>query len=213
MGRPRDGRVDEAILHATRSLLAQNGYAGLTMDAVAERAGIGKAAIYRRYSTKQEMVFAAAIHGPDLPGPPDTGSLLGDMAALIQEIVDHLTSPAAAAAIPGLLADVGSSPSLAARFHDVFVIREQAGISGLLDRAVARGELQSPPPDVNLVHALVTGPVFTTLYLQHRAPDDLAGQLAGIIADGLTGARPGTDARQDAEAGQSADAGRSTIER
>lgn len=176
--------MDEAILTATRELLTHSGYNGLTMDAVAERAGIGKAAIYRRYATKQDMVFAAAVHVPDLPPPPDTGSLQGDLSALVQEILDHLTTPAASSAVLGLLADIGTSPDLAARFHETFVVREQAGISGLLQRAVARGELPEIP-DVALVHALVTGPVFTALYLQHRTPDGLAAQLGRIIAGGL----------------------------
>ncbi|MFI2350386.1 TetR/AcrR family transcriptional regulator [Streptomyces sp. NPDC019443] len=184
MGRPRDGRVDEAILTATRELLAHSGYAGLTMDAVAERAGIGKAAIYRRYATKQDMVFAAAVHVPDLPASPDTGTLEGDLTVLVQEIVGHLTAPAATSAVLGLLADIGASPDLAARFHQTFVVREQAGIRGLLERAVARGELHTLP-DVSLVHALVTGPVFTTLYLQHRTPDGLAAQLGRLIAAAL----------------------------
>ncbi|MDT3395884.1 TetR/AcrR family transcriptional regulator [Streptomyces sp. B1866] len=189
MGRPRDGRVDEAILDATRKLLAGSGYAGLTVDAVAELAGIGKAAIYRRYATKQEMVFAAAVHGRSLAPPPDTGDLLGDLTALVEEIVGRLTSPAAGAAVLGLLADVGSSAALADRFHEAFVVREQAGIAALLDRAVARGEL-APAPDVGLVHALVTGPVFAMLYLQRRAPDGLARWLAPIVAAALTGTAP-----------------------
>ncbi|MCP3819666.1 TetR/AcrR family transcriptional regulator [Streptomyces sp. A3M-1-3] len=184
MGRPRDSRVDEAILTATRALLAQAGYAGLTMDAVAERAGIGKAAIYRRYATKQEMVFAAAVHAPDLPDPPDTGSLEGDLAALVQEIVEHLSAPAATNAVLGLVADIGTSAELAARFHETFVVREQEGITRLLERAVARGELKAVP-DVNLVHALVSGPVFTTLYLQHRAPHGLSAHLGRVVAAGL----------------------------
>lgn len=188
MGRPRDGRVDEAILAATASLLARGGYAGLTMDAVAEGAGIGKAAIYRRYSTKQEMVFAAAVHEADLPSPPDTGSLLGDLTALVEEIVESLSDPAATAAIPGLLADLDASPDLAARFRDTFVTREQAVLGELLDRAVARGELDAAP-DVELVHALVTGPVFTTLYLQRRSADGLAEKLGRIVAGALSAAQ------------------------
>ncbi|GAB3160859.1 TetR/AcrR family transcriptional regulator [Myceligenerans halotolerans] len=187
MGRPRDGRVGEAILTTTRALLAESGYDGLTVDAVARHARIGKAAIYRRYATKQEMVFAAAVHSPDLPPPPDTGSLLGDLTALVQEIVDRVTNPAAAAAIPGLLADIRSSPELATRFHDAFVTVQQAGLAELLGRAVARGELRSPQ-DIDLVHALAAGPVFATVYLQNRSTDGLAEQLGRIIASALTGA-------------------------
>ncbi|GAB3995376.1 hypothetical protein GCM10029992_12460 [Glycomyces albus] len=76
-GRPRDGRIDGAIAQATRELLAERGYAGLTVDAVAARAGVGKAAIYRRHATKQEMIFAATVHDMQEQPPPDAGSLRG----------------------------------------------------------------------------------------------------------------------------------------
>ncbi|MBT2365834.1 TetR/AcrR family transcriptional regulator [Streptomyces sp. ISL-10] len=177
--------MDEAILSATRDLLTEDGYAGLTMDAVAERARIGKAAIYRRHATKQEMVFAAAVHGTDLPDPPDTGTLRGDLIALVQEVVDQLSHPAAAAAVPGLLADIGSSPELAARFQDAFVTRQQLGLGHLLDRALARGELRSRP-DVTLTHAMVCGPVFAVLYLQNRTGDGLAEWLGPLLHSALT---------------------------
>lgn len=177
--------MDEAILSATRELLAESGYAGLTMDAVAERARIGKAAIYRRHATKQEMVFSAAVHGVDLPDPPDTGSLHGDLVALIQEIVDHLANRAAAAAIPGLMGDISSSPELAARFQDTLVTRQQLSIGQLLDRAVARGELRTAP-DVRLVHALLSGPVFAVVYLQNRTPEGLPEQLGAVLHAALT---------------------------
>ncbi|MER7107410.1 TetR/AcrR family transcriptional regulator [Streptomyces sp. NPDC000229] len=201
MARPRDSRVDEAILRTTRELLSTHGYGGLTVDAVAQRAGIGKAAIYRRYSTKQDMVFAAAVHTPDLPPPPDTGSLRGDLAALAQEIVDHMATPAAAAAVPGLLADVGASSDLAARIHDTFVVREQEVVTAVLERAVERGELPAVP-DVALVHALLTGPVFTTLYVQHRRPDGVAARLGSLVAHALL-----AEADADAAADGGTDAG------
>ncbi|MEV5983225.1 TetR/AcrR family transcriptional regulator [Streptomyces sp. NPDC052114] len=187
-GRPRDARVDAAILDATRELLARDGYARLTMDAVAEQAGIGKAAIYRRYATKQEMVFAAAIHESELPVRPDTGSLAGDLTALVQEIVDHLTGPAASAAVLGLLADLGPDSALGARFRERFVTRELADIEALLDRAVGRGELPPPPsrPDPSTVHALVTGPVFSFLYLQRTPPHGLPERLGPLVAAALT---------------------------
>lgn len=177
--------MDTAILDATRELLARHGYAGLTMDAVAERAGIGKAAIYRRYPTKQAMVFTAALHGADLATPSDTGSLAGDLTSVVQDIVDQLAAPAAAAAVPGLLADLAGSPDLAQSFHNAFVRREQEIIATLLDRAIARGELTGPRPDVHLVHALLTGPVFTTLFVQRRSPDGLADRLARVLAGAL----------------------------
>jgi AcrR family transcriptional regulator len=72
-------QVDEAVAVAVRELLDEVGYRGLSIDRVAARAGVGKAGIYRRWRTKAEMVFAAVVHGLELPLPADTGTLRGDL--------------------------------------------------------------------------------------------------------------------------------------
>ena len=186
VGRPRDSRVDHAVLAATRDLLAETGYAALTMDAVAARAGIGKAAIYRRYTTKQEMIFAAAIHGRALPIPADAGSLRDDLTLLIGDIVASLTGPVTAAALPGLFADLTTAPALAARFAETFITAERAYIGEVLDRAQRRGEL-AHRPDLETVHALLLGPVFAWLFMFGKpARRDLPATLAGLIAAALT---------------------------
>ena len=176
-GRRRDIRVDDAIVAATRDLLAEVGYARLTVDAVAARAGVGKAAIYRRHSSKEEMVFSAAVHGP-APRPPDTGSLHTDLAALASDVVASLTDPVAFAAIPGLFGDIVGNDALAAHFHARFVAAERACVVEILKRAVTRGEL-SACPDPDVVHALVLGPIFAWLFLLRRGDD---GTLADAVA-------------------------------
>lgn len=178
-GRPRDGRVDEAIAAAARELLAEQGYANLTVDAVATRAGVGKAAIYRRHATKQEMIFAAVLHDAELATPADTGSLRGDLAALTREIVASLTAPPPGT-IPGLLAEVHADAALAARFAGTFVAVERRNLIELLDRAVARGEL-ARRPDPATAHALLLGPIFAWLFLLLEDRDALPG-LADTVA-------------------------------
>ncbi|WP_316575286.1 TetR/AcrR family transcriptional regulator [Nocardia canadensis] len=71
-------------------VLKKSGYAALTVDAVAARAGVSKATIYRRFATKQEMTFAVVVHGLDEAPSADTGSLEGDLAALIERIGEQL---------------------------------------------------------------------------------------------------------------------------
>ncbi len=161
------------------------GYAKLTVDAIAARAGVGKAALYRRYDTKQELVFAAAVHDLTLQAPPDTGSLRGDLAALIEDIVASLSNPPASAAVPGLLADVSGDPALAARFHETFVALERRYVVDVLERARARGELRDAP-DPELVHALLLGPVFASLFLLRVDSRGLAERLAGLAAAALS---------------------------
>jgi AcrR family transcriptional regulator len=183
-GRPREARIDEAVRAAVLELLAERGYAGVTIEGVAARAGVGKTAIYRRFPSKAELVFEAAVHGLELPPAQDTGSLRRDLAALIRRIVASLTRPAAAAAIPGLIADLGRDPALATRFEQTFVAQERAVVATVLGRAAARGELQAPP-DPELAHALLLGPVFAWLHLLRRPPADLAERLAERIETAL----------------------------
>lgn len=191
MGRPREGRVDEAIAAAARALLAEQGYAQLTVDAVATRAGVGKAAIYRRYATKQEMIFAAIMHNLELTTPPDTGSLATDLAAVTRDIVANLATPSPTV-VTGLLADVHADKAIAAKFAATFVAAEQTCITEILDRAVTRGELPHRP-DPAVVHALLLGPVFAWLFLLLENRETLpafADRIAAIVTQVLNSTAP-----------------------
>lgn len=163
VGRPRDSQIDGAIVRATRELLVERGYAKLTVDAVAARAGIGKAAIYRRFATKQEMIFAATVHDMQEEPPPDSGSLRGDLAAVCRTIAAQLTA-APPDVLHGLLADLHADTGLGARFTGSFIEREQYVLGIVLDRAVERGEIATRP-DIGMVHALLIGPVFFWLLI------------------------------------------------
>lgn len=173
LGRPRDSQVDHAIVRATRELLAERGYAGLTVDAVAARAGVGKAAIYRRYATKQEMIFSVAVHDMREQPPPDAGSLRADLAAVCQTIAAQLSS-APTDVLFGLLADIYADASLGDRFAETFLARERFVVTAVLNRAVARGEL-AKAPDPAIVQALLIGPIFAWLLILtgdwDRVPD------------------------------------------
>ncbi|MEV4113220.1 TetR/AcrR family transcriptional regulator [Nonomuraea sp. NPDC049695] len=187
VGRPRDGRVDGAIAAAARELLAEQGYAQLTVDAVAARAGVGKAAIYRRHATKQAMIFAAVMHDLELETPPDAGSLAADLAAVTRVIATTLTAPPPGV-VPGMLADVHADEGMAAAFAETFVQAERDCVTEVLDRAVGRGELPHRP-DPARVHAMLLGPIFAWLFLlleeRARLPE-LAEALAADVAHSLT---------------------------
>ncbi|MCP2324339.1 AcrR family transcriptional regulator [Hamadaea flava] len=189
-GRPRDTRVDAAILAATRTLLAEVGYGALTMDLVAGRANVGKAAIYRRYAGKQDLVFAAAVHGRTLDPPPDSGDLRTDLRWLVGGIARSLSSPETRAALPALLADVTADDDVADRFMRTFVAEERAYVETILDQARRRGDLRTPV-DAEVVHSLVLGAIFARIYLL-RKPADKAYQheVTDLAAKALTeGAR------------------------
>src|SRR5436190_9316777 len=112
-GRPRDARADRAIVTATLELIAAVGVHDLRMDDVADRAGVGKAAIYRRYRSKDELVTAAVAALVSEIGIPDTGSTRDDLLALMREAVDLYREPRAARLMPSLVGAMGERPELA----------------------------------------------------------------------------------------------------
>ncbi|MGW6708375.1 TetR/AcrR family transcriptional regulator [Streptomyces sp. NPDC054956] len=179
--------MDDAIRDAVRELVPEVGYAALTMDAVAARARVGKAAIYRRHASRGELVFSALVHGREPQPLPDTGSLLGDLTALAHLILGIFSDPVVAAATPGLLADLKQQPDIAARFQETFIAGERAQVANLLERAFVRGELAARA-DPALVHATVLGTVFAWVFLMAEPPTAaLAPRIAAVAAAAARG--------------------------
>lgn len=178
-GRPRDSRVDDAIASAVRELLTEVGYTRLTMAEVAARAGVGKAAIYRRHATKQEMIFDVLLPGRFLAVAPDRGSLRADLAAVLAEIAEAMASPPPGT-VPGLLADIHADPALQDRFDEKYLGAQRQTLKEILDRATARGELTSRPDPATL-NALLVGPVFAWLFLLSESPDQLPALTSALL--------------------------------
>jgi AcrR family transcriptional regulator len=140
--------------------LAETGYRGLSMDRVAARAGVGKAALYRRWRSKQAMFLdVVAQVGSATALPPDTGSLRGDVLAFIEDSLAVLQHPAASRVISDVVAEARRTPELAdalvARYRDP---RRAAG-AAMLERAIARRELPADV-DVDLALDLLAGPLY-----------------------------------------------------
>ena len=111
-GRPRDGRIDAAIIAATRELILQTGYSGLSLSAIAARAGTTTAAIYRRWSGKVHLVHEAVLPDQAIPVPDDTGDIRDDIRALVETIRVMFDKPEVRVALPGLIADTVADPEL-----------------------------------------------------------------------------------------------------
>ncbi|WP_203754167.1 TetR/AcrR family transcriptional regulator [Cellulomonas chitinilytica] len=146
-GRRRDDTKDDAILEAARELLAERGFDGMTMDAVAERAGAGKATLYRRWPSKVLLTVDAIVCGPGarmtIDDVPDTGTLRGDLLAVRfgrRRDDDN-------ALMSGLMPVIKGDPQLATVFHEQFVRTRVVLMRALLERARLRGELRA---DVDL---------------------------------------------------------------
>jgi AcrR family transcriptional regulator len=142
-GRPRDPSRDGVIRAAILSLLADVGYGALTMDAVAAEAGVGKATIYRRWRTKEDLVAdtIAEISRAEVT-PADTGSLEGDLREMLHTIVGAVNGPTGAAT-QALLSTVPHNPALAAAFRDGPVGVWAHAFQEIFARAESRGELRA----------------------------------------------------------------------
>jgi AcrR family transcriptional regulator len=157
-GRPRDPSRDGVIRQAILSLLAEVGYGALTMDAVAAEAGVGKATIYRRWRTKEDLVAdtIADISRAEVT-PADTGSLESDLREMLHTIVGAVNGPTGAAT-QALLSTVPHNPALAAAFRDGPAGVWTQAFQQIFARAESRGELR-PGLIGSVVGEAITAPI------------------------------------------------------
>ena len=182
-GRPRSAAADEAIVRATLEVLLEEGFRGLSVEAVRQRAGVGKATIYRRFPDKEALVTAAieAVHA-DLRAP-DTGSIMGDAEALLAQM-----APGGSLA-PRLLADAANNPEMHRIFRRALIEPRREVVRTILRRAVERGELRADL-DLEIAIDLLAGPQVyrllldggDTTTLQERGTEPFRLVLEGLAA-------------------------------
>ena len=193
MGRPRDERADRAILSAALELMAEHGVDGLRTDDVADRAKVGKATIYRRYRSKEELVAAAVgalvseIAVPHEGSMRAEGSTREDLLALMRGAVDLYTGALAAGLMPSLVAAMPKSPELARTVREGFVAGRRAALREVLERGVARSDLAADL-DFELALDVLGGPLFYRLLITGGPIDDQLAQ--GVVELILAGFAP-----------------------
>ena len=164
--------------------LAEVGYGRLSIEAVARRAGVGKTAIYRRWSNKLEMVLeiVSDVAGRSVP-MPDTGSFEGDLQLLMLIVSKALQHRIASQIIPDLMAEASRNPQIAATLQKALRTHQQAVGDKLVGQAVARGELPSGA-DPDLAVDLILGPLYWRLAVARTPIDDnyLTKMTALVIA-------------------------------
>jgi AcrR family transcriptional regulator len=162
-GRPRSERARRAILSAAADLLLDNGAAHMSMGAVAERAGVSKATIYRWWPSKQMLALEALLDWTVVDGPePDTGTLRGDLLALLLPWVREIGARPYGRVIAALVGEAQADEQFAAAYRTHFIEQRRAPLRAAFERAVARGEV-SAALDVEAAIDLIYGPVY------HRA--------------------------------------------
>jgi AcrR family transcriptional regulator len=180
-GRPRDPGYDKAILDATLEILMEKGYAGLTIDGVAARTGVGRPTIYRRWASKPELVIAALAQSIGLSPTPDSGGLREDLLAFARDQVRMMNAPQSRRVTAGLVADLVADPDLAERYFSEYIGPRRTTVWQALERGIQRGELRSDA-DFALIYDLLIGPMFMRSVVRgERLRPEMAEQIVDLV--------------------------------
>lgn len=180
-GRKRDPGAQSAILAATREVMLEVGYHGLSIEGVARRAGVGKATIYRWWPTKGSLVLEAAADHIDIRVVPDSGDTRADLREAAQALIDVFVDPIARIVIFAATAGLDDDPGMAAAFRSETVYPWRQSATLAIQRGIGRGDLRA---DLDLALALdvMVGTVFQrSLVTASPAVAGLADAIAEII--------------------------------
>ncbi|MFJ9419849.1 MULTISPECIES: TetR/AcrR family transcriptional regulator [unclassified Streptomyces] len=174
-----------AIRAAVFAELAAVGFARMSIEGIARRAGVGKTAVYRRWRSKLHLVLdvVSAVAAAGLPSP-DTGSLRGDVRMLLEVAARALRHPMASQILPDLLAEAARSPELAEALKAALHDSQQGVAAAMVTRAVERGEIPAGA-DAGLALDLLTGPLYWRLVVVR---DDLPAGYLDALARSVAGA-------------------------
>lgn len=185
-GRPRSAATEEAILDAAVALLVEEGFGGTSMEGIAARAGVGKAAIYRRWSSKEQVVVESLRRLSAEAVPlPDTGDLRADLTTML-EGVRRAMSGEDGPIMTAFVSEKARYPELRAEYDRAFVQERRAHLHHIITAAVERGEL---PPSTDVELLAEAGPAILAHRFMVRG-QDLAADLPARIVAQLLGPPP-----------------------
>ena len=185
-GRPRDPRIDHAVLAATAELVEELGYADLTVAAIAVRAGTTKPAIYRRWPSKAHLVHEAVFPSGEHTELPHSGSVADDVREMLRRTADVWSAPAARAAIPGLLGEISADPTLHAALLERFAEGVWGALRERLVEASDRGEVRAGVDPDALIET-IAGSTLMALLIRpaDRLDDDWVDHTAALLTKGI----------------------------
>jgi AcrR family transcriptional regulator len=180
-GRPRSEQAEQAIIEATLDLFAEQGFEGVCVEAVAARAGVGKATIYRRWPNKEELLLAA-FSSLKSPFPEPKGlSVRDDLLAMVEVMCADKADPRKSRRYALLLGEGEKYPRLMTRYKETVVEPRRDAMRAVIRRGVQTGELR-PDTDVEIAMLTLTGAIMA----QEKTPDGmLDGEFATRLVDGL----------------------------
>ncbi|HEY1162322.1 MAG TPA: TetR/AcrR family transcriptional regulator [Candidatus Dormibacteraeota bacterium] len=196
-GRPRSRQTNKAILKAAAEIVIASGLAEMTIEGVAERAGVGKASIYRRWPSKGALAFEAVVDAILAAEPtPDTGSMEGDLVRVAESWVRLSNARRGGRTLAHFIAEIQSDPDLAIAWRERFVNRIRRERRPIIERAIARGEIP-PGSDSELIMDVLYGPLYHR-YLNGHLPLDesFARGVARMVAAAARDGSAASDSRR-----------------
>ena len=190
-GRPRSVRAERAIHDATLQILIEQGYEGMSIEAVAARAGVGKATIYRRYAGKDALVAAALRTLNPMPevALPDTGSVRSDFRLLIERFAATTFGTILGPMIVRLLSAVITNPDLQPIFIENVIAPRQAAALAVIQRGVERGDLRHDL-DIHRTLDMLVGAIIYRVLFGGGPPENLPETIASYVDLLIEGAAP-----------------------
>jgi AcrR family transcriptional regulator len=172
-GRPRSQKAHKAVLDAAAQLLLERGLSAVSMDAVAQQAGVSKATIYRWWPTKEALALDALYSewAAVSPAPRDTGSLRGDLHALLRPWARLAVSRPYGKALAALLTEAQADPAFAAEYRQRVVEPRRELARAILHRAIDRGEIPATTK-IEVTLDLLYGPLYHRLLHGHAPLND-----------------------------------------
>lgn len=180
-GRPRDPSLDARILAETFALMTQVGYHGLRIDAVAERAGVPKSTIYRRWSSLAELAVDAMDTALGERHLPPTDDPLADLAAVVHVAHGYLTTPPLATALPQLAMELTASPEAQASYRERVIAPLRDAAVNAVARAAATGQWPGPDPETS-VDMIIGTVAYRLTYLGQVATEEQVFEVAEAVA-------------------------------
>lgn len=192
VGRPRSEKSQEAILSAIRDLLSERGGAGLTIEGIARRAGVGKPTIYRWWPSLADIVLDVLLRQADTQiVVPSRLSLRATLRRFLRQSVKAIVD-GAGVHLRFLMAQAQQDEAFRQRFRDHFTERRRAVLKSIFVQAQKRGEIGSAH-DVELLTDVVFGTLWYRLLIGHASMDEaLADDLTEVILALVAPASPDT---------------------
>ena len=182
-GRPRSDKVHRAILDAARELLIRDGYTRLRLEHVAEKAGVGKATIYPRWASKDELAQARLA---DLAAPvaiEETGDTREEMLQAVLAPMRSMTETNFGPVIRALLSQIANNPALGDPFRATVVQARRDEVARMIARGIERGDL-CPDADPDIAAELLVGPVYFRLMFGGELDRDFAEKIVDNVMRG-----------------------------